>query len=115
MTTETCDIETSEDRNSLHHYCSQPGVSCEQGQKARVPQAWDKSPGLAPSNLSIDHISLIKHIFMNRRLPLLMHVPKQKSRLQDKCLGKTLPIFLLPCHQLPLPWLTSWASQVVQW
>ena len=37
MTTECCDIATSEERNSLHHYCSQPGVSYEQGQKARVP------------------------------------------------------------------------------
>ena len=105
MTTESCDIATSEDRNSLHHYCSQPSVSYQQGQKARVPQAWDKSPGLAPSNLSTDRIPLMKHIFRNRRFPLLLHVPKQKSRLPDTSLGKTFPVFLFPCHRLPLPWL----------
>ena len=37
MTTESCDLATSEERNSLHHYCSQPGVSYEQELKARVP------------------------------------------------------------------------------
>ena len=114
MTTETCDIATSEDRDSLHHYCSQPGVSYEQGQKARVPQAWDESPGWAPSNMSTDRIPLMKHIFRNRRFPLLLHMPKQKSRLPDTSLGKTFPVFLFPCHWL-LPWLTSWASQAVQW